>query len=98
MLALLAGPSISPSQLGCPCREGFDQDGSTGSVVVFSNLVFIVQFFEGGWVMETEPHNGLAARVTALERLLEIGYANWMAQMAPAHSEEFLSAMCLIQP
>jgi len=39
--------------------------------------------------METEPHNGLAARVTALERLLEIGYANWMAQMAPAHSEEF---------
>jgi hypothetical protein len=39
--------------------------------------------------METEQHIGLAARVTALERLLEIGYANWMAQMAPAHSEEF---------
>jgi hypothetical protein len=39
--------------------------------------------------MRTEEQVELAARVTALEQLLEVGYANWMAQMTPAHSDEF---------
>jgi hypothetical protein len=33
--------SISPSQLGRLRRGGFDHDGPTSSVVVFSSLVFI---------------------------------------------------------
>ena len=39
--------------------------------------------------MTTEEHVQLQARLTALEQLLEVGYANWMAQMTEAHSEEF---------
>lgn len=39
--------------------------------------------------MTDQERDELLARVTALEHLLEIGYATWLAQMTPEEFREF---------